>query len=78
MLGFRGTSERTCFCVSTRLLLQWAWRPTCPEVIGGPTLAVGGQPVGRLPVLVAPQDVVGDVDVTGSHVVNPLRNGHAS
>lgn len=37
-----------------------------------PTLTIGGQSVGRLPVFVAPQDVVGDVHVARSHVVDPL------
>lgn len=47
-------------------------------MVSGPTLAIGGQPVGRLPVFVAPQDVVGDVDVAGGHVVDALGDGHAS
>lgn len=33
------------------------------------------QLVSHVPVLVAPQDVVGDVDVAGSHVVDALRDG---
>lgn len=41
-------------------------------------LALSGQSVRRLPVFVAPQDVVCDVNVTGSHVVNPLGNCHAA
>lgn len=43
-----------------------------------PTLAISGQSVSRLPVFIAPQDVVGDVNVTGSHVVDPLGNSHTS
>lgn len=42
------------------------------------TLTIGGQSVRRFPVFIAPQDVVGDVDVTGRHVVNPLGNSHTA
>lgn len=42
------------------------------------TLALVGQFVGRVPVLVAAQDVVGDVDMAGSHVVDALRDGDAA
>lgn len=37
-----------------------------------------GELVGRVPVLIAAQDVVGDVDVAGGHVVDALRDGHGA
>lgn len=43
-----------------------------------PTLAVRGQPLRGLPVFVAAKDVVGDVDMTGSHVMDALGNSHTS
>lgn len=33
---------------------------------------------GRVPVFIAAQDVVGDVDVAGGHVVDALWDGHAA
>lgn len=39
------------------------------------TFVLLSQLVSHVPVLVAPQDVVGDVDVAGSHVVDALRDG---
>lgn len=54
---------------------EWAWIPLW---VCFPTLAIRRQSVGCLPVLVAPQDVVGDVYVAGSHVVNPLGNSHSA
>lgn len=41
----------------------------------GGTFVLLGQLVSHVPVLVAAQDVVGDVDVAGSHVVDALGNG---
>lgn len=41
-------------------------------------MALGGELVSRVPVLIAAQDVVGDVDVAGGHVVNALWDGYAA
>lgn len=39
------------------------------------TFVLLSQLVSHVPVLIAPQDIVGDVDVAGSHVVDALRDG---
>lgn len=41
----------------------------------GGTFVLLGQLVSHVPVLVAAQDIVGDVDVAGSHVVDALGDG---
>lgn len=39
------------------------------------TFILLSQLVSHVPVLVASQNIVGDVDMAGSHVVNALRDG---
>ena len=41
-------------------------------------MALDCQSLGGVPVFVAAEDVVGDVDVAGRHVVDPLGDGHAA
>lgn len=42
------------------------------------TLALCGQLFCCVPVLVAPENVVGNVDVAGGHLVNALGDGHVA
>lgn len=54
------------------MIWTWSFVSCCP------TLAISGQSVSSLPVFIAPQDIVGDVNVTGGHVVNALGDSHTS
>ena len=75
----RDESEKHISCLSPGLVSKkWAAPFKVKAPLVGLTLAGRGQPLGGLPVLVAAQDVVGDVDVAGRHVVDALGDGHTA